>query len=98
MHNELCQAIDNRRIVSFLYKSGHRTVEPHMVAYNKTGKLILSAWFLRRGSDSSDGPGWRTYVLDEISQLTISNQTFDGPRPNYRPDGGKSFDRIQCAL
>ncbi|MBX9904235.1 MAG: WYL domain-containing protein [Burkholderiales bacterium] len=98
MQNDICQAIEKRRVISFSYKSGERTVEPHMVAFSKTGKLVLSAWFLQGGSESKEGPGWRTYALDEMSRLTVSSKTFSGPRPDYQADGGRSFRRIQCAL
>jgi hypothetical protein len=98
MKNEICHAIARRRIISFSYKGGERTVEPHMIAFSKTGKLVLSAWFLHGGSESKEGAGWRTYALDEISQLTVSDKIFDEPRLGYQADGGKSFSRIQCAL
>ena len=99
MQNEICHAIAERRVISFTYKGGERTVEPHMVALSKTGKLVLSAWFLHGGSESKEGQGWRTYTLDEISRLTtVSSKTFGGPRPDYQADGGRSFHQIQCAL
>jgi predicted DNA-binding transcriptional regulator YafY len=98
MQNEICHAITGRQVISFSYKGDERTVEPHMVAFSKTGKLVLSAWFLHGGSESKEGPGWRTYTLDEISRLTVSDKTFGGPRPDYQADGGRSFHRIQCAL
>lgn len=69
-----------------------------MVAYNKAGDLALSAWFLHGGSNSNDGPGWRAYLLSEITNLAVSEQTFGGSRPGYQPDGGKSFHDVLCSL
>jgi hypothetical protein len=69
-----------------------------MIAYNKTEKLTLSAWFLRGATDSNEGPGWREYLLDDISDLKLSDQTFDGNRPGYKRDGGKALHNVQCAL
>src|SRR5688572_22649995 len=98
MENRICAAIAGRRLISFYYKDAQRTVEPHMVAYNKGGELALSAWFLHGGSDSNEGPGWRSYLMEKISNLTVSDQTFSGSRPGYQSDGGKSFFNVQCAL
>jgi hypothetical protein len=36
--------------------------------------------------------------LRDISDVTVLPQTFSGPRPGYRRDGGKNFHNIQCAL
>jgi len=73
-------------------------VEPHMVAYNGTGHLALSTWFLGGASESQEGQGWREYLLSEITDLNVLPQRFLGPRPGYRPDGGKTFHNVQCAL
>ncbi|HKZ02316.1 MAG TPA: hypothetical protein VI750_08985 [Pyrinomonadaceae bacterium] len=69
-----------------------------MVAYNGAGHLALSAWFLGGASESQEGQGWREYLLREITNVSIIPQKFLGPRPGYKPDGGKSFHDIQCAL
>jgi|HubBroStandDraft_2_1064218.scaffolds.fasta_scaffold102344_3 hypothetical protein len=98
----LCTAIASQRIVQFYYSGdaapGTRTVEPHMVAYNKKNNLALSAWFLGGPSESQTGQGWREYLLESISNVVMLAQTFPGPRPGYRPDGGKTFHNVQCAL
>ncbi len=45
--NEICQAVNSQppRIVTFYYagdgEPGHRTVEPHMVAYNRKNNRAL---------------------------------------------------------
>lgn len=98
MENLICAAIAERKIVSFEYKSRERTVEPHLVGYTKKGELALSAWFLHGGSDSDEGEGWRAYILAEMSSFKVLKKTFDGPRPGYKSDGGKSFQNIRCAL
>lgn len=98
MQEVICRAIAGRQVIFFTYKDGQRTVEPHMVAYSKSGKLALSAWFLHGSSESREGPGWRTYFLDEITGLSVTTTIFPGARPGYEPDGGKSFRSIQCAL
>lgn len=103
MNQELiCEAIKNKNIIQFYYNltdyPGQRTVEPHMVADNKAGHRALSAWFLYGNSVSNEGPGWREYLLSGMSNIIILPQTFDGTRPGYKPDGGKAFHNVQCAL
>ena len=98
----LCAAIQSRHLVQFYYSGdnapGVRTVEPHMVADNLRNHLALSAWFLYGASESQEGAGWREFLLSEISDATILPEQFSGTRPGYKPDGGKAFHNVQCAL
>lgn len=98
----ICDAINTRHVIRFYYTGtqspGYRLVEPHMVAYNRKNNLALSAWFLGGESESQEGQGWREYLLDEITQVAIMPTQFAAPRPGYRPDGGKSFHSVQCAV
>lgn len=98
----LCEAISKRNLVQFYYDSqddpGTRIVEPHMVAYTKDGNLALSGWYLSGHSASSEGEGWRIYVLEKISNITILDRKFIGTRPGYKPNGGATFHNVQCAV
>ena len=94
----LCGAIQQMRLVQFWYDGGNRTVEPHMVAVNEAGHVALSAWFVSGYSESGGGQGWREYLLSEIGSLSVLNDQFSGPRPGYKPDGGKKFTRVICGL
>lgn len=96
----LRQAINNRNLVKFYYNlgsnPGYRTVEPHMIAYNKADHLCLSAWFLGGTSESKEGQGWREYLLTGVSSVSVLSQTFSRPRPGYDPEGGKKYHKAQC--
>ena len=102
--NLICQAINSKppHLIQFYYtgeaEHGIRIVEPHMVADNTAGHLALSAWFTGGVSGSGEGQGWREYLLDSIGAVTVLKETFAGTRPGYKPDGGKSFQNVQCAL
>ena len=74
-----------------------RTVEPHMIALNSLDALCLSAWFIS-GTSQSGSQGFKVYKMDSVSQVTVLEQTFTGPRPSYQPTGGKSFHSVQCGL
>src|SRR5436190_19156711 len=93
----LCEAIRSHKSVRFWYDDpapGVRIVEPHMIAYNKKGNLAFSAWFLRGESASGEGQGWREYLLDNISSLSVLDDGFSPPRPGYKRDGGKTFHNV----
>lgn len=97
----LCAAINSNNLVRFYYEDnapGFRIVEPHMIAYNRRNNLALSAWFLEGESASQEGQGWREYLLDNISSLSVLERTFPSARPGYKRDGGKTFHNVQCAV
>jgi hypothetical protein len=77
---------------------GIRIVEPHMVAYNSANHLILSAWLVDGISESQSSPPWREYLLSAMDSLSVLDEQFSGSRPGYKPDGGKMFHSVQCAL
>jgi len=99
--SDFCTAIGSMNLVRFYYDDaapGYRIVEPHMVAYNQKDNLILSAWFLYGESASNEGPGWREYLLEKVSNVTILDERFTQLRPGYKSDGGKKFHNVQCAV
>ena len=73
-------------------------VEPHMVAYTQQNNLVLSAWFLGGADESQEKPGWRDYLVSEMTQITVFPEHFAGPRPGYDPYAGEKFHSVKCAL
>lgn len=98
----ICDAITARRLLRLDYAGtsspGVRVVEPHAVGTTPGGSVVLQAWFLEGDSASAEGPGWRTYLLEHMTEAAALDNTFAGPRPGYRPNGGKSFRSVRCAL
>jgi len=99
----LCGAIASMNLVRFYYGNekadgGYRTVEPHTIGYNNSGHLILSAWFLYGESTSEEGAGWRGYLLEDMTNITVLPQNFATPRPDYKRGGGKKFQSVVCEL
>ncbi len=74
-------AIAERRVVSFRYKGETRTAEPYILGYDDRGHLVLSAVQLKGGS----GPGFRTFRMDELSFLHMTESRFSGRHPDYNP-------------
>lgn len=91
--SQICDAIRDRRVINFYYKGRTRTVEPHLVGYDRDGDLTLSAWQLSGGS----GQGWRDFHVSKLSGLSITQQTFVGARSGYNPRDS-TLQRIVCRL
>ncbi|MBX3577533.1 MAG: WYL domain-containing protein [Rhizobiaceae bacterium] len=77
----ILDAIEKRRVVSFRYKEATRTAEPYILGFDDKNTLVLSAVQLTGGS----GTGFRTYRMDELSFLHMTDRTFSGRHPDYNP-------------
>jgi WYL domain len=79
--NTIYEAIDQRRMLSLVYKGETRTVEPYIVGYTDKNKLLLSA--VQRSGGS--GSGFRSFDVEEISGVTKTGRRFSGTHPDYNP-------------
>lgn len=93
MTDTICRAIAERKTLTFFYRGSRREVEPHLVGYDSSGDLTLSAWQLSGGS----GQDWRDFHVSSLSALSITDRSFSGPRPGYNPND-KTLTRIVCRL
>ena len=89
----ICDAIRERKLLSFLYQGKRREVEPHLLGYDSDGDLTLSAWQLSGGS----GQGWRDFHVSKLSGPTKSLTRFLGARPGYNPND-RTLRQIVCRL
>lgn len=81
-------AITGRRVLFLHYHDAERTIEPHILGYDRHGHLALSAWQV-----AGTGAGWRLFHVDEITDLSETNSRFLRPAPGYnRRD--PSFERV----
>lgn len=98
----ICSAIAGRRVLQFYYTGdkvpGVRVAEPYQLGYTKKENLALSAYYLSGASESSTGPGWKLYRVEEMSQIVALPTQFSGQRPEYRPGTNKVLHRIVCEL
>jgi len=95
--NELIEtAISEKKIIEFDYHGHHRVAEPHIYGI-LGGKDDILVFQIEGGSSSGGLPEWRRMHLNEISNLTITDRTFAGSRPN--PSGKRSsFDTILAVV
>lgn len=93
----ICDAIRQRRCISFVYAERSRLIEPHACGRTEAGNLVVSGWLVSGYSASGAATGWRTYLLAEISGLRFDSQHFLEPRPGYNPHG-IGWSAVLCCL
>ena len=93
----LRRAVLGRNLVEFYYEGGTKVIEPHMVAHNMNGHILLNGWFVR-GDQKFGEEGWQDYMLVGISQLKILPETFAKARFGYNPLDDRKFANIQFCL
>jgi hypothetical protein len=76
---ELWTAIEQRRLIRFVYHHKERIVEPHDHGVRNGAVQLLG--YQVAGSNSRPLPDWLTTNVDEITELSLLDQTFLGGRP-----------------
>lgn len=97
MDAAIIKAIQDRRILIFNYRGSPREVEPHAYGVNTVGHEALSCFQVAGSSSTGTPRDWKTLLVSEMSLLTMTDQTFPGPRPDYVRDS-KMFTRIYAQL
>ncbi|SDR97286.1 WYL domain-containing protein [Opitutus sp. GAS368] len=88
VEERLREALAERREVQFKYHGYARCVEPHALGRATENRPAVLGWQVSGGSASEPPPGWRTFVLEEISALKLMRKKF-APRPDYHPEKTK---------
>jgi len=93
MRQLICNAIRNKVILKIIYKGTMRMCEPHLLGYDSTNDLTLSAWQI----SGKSGVGWRDYHVSKATDISITENNFVTARPGYsRRD--KTIVQVVCAL
>ncbi len=92
----ISSAIRNRMLITFSYRGFHRTVEPHTYGIDAKGHYALRAYQVAGGSESGEN-GWKLFHIDEAVGVSISSQSFQGPRPGYQR-ADRAFRDIRAQL
>jgi predicted DNA-binding transcriptional regulator YafY len=91
----ICSAIESKKVIRFYYKGGFRRVEPFCYGVSTTGNEVLRAYQTGGYSESGNPIGWKLFRVSEISNLTLTDEHFDGVRPGYNPDDS-AMTTIYC--
>lgn len=97
MNPDICSAIESNNLISFYYDGGTRNVEPHCYGLSKKGNELLRAFQVSGYSESGNPYGWKLFSVEKISDITIEDDTFDSPRPDYNPND-KAMSEIYCCV
>jgi len=98
MNQQIFNAIKEMRVIKFYYEGNQRIVQPHAYGIHKnTNNEVLRAYQVGGYSSSGKIPGWRLYIVNKISNLEITNETFDNPAPEYRKNDSAIL-QIYCQL
>jgi predicted DNA-binding transcriptional regulator YafY len=97
MNPLVCQAIRDRRVVRFHYGGGTRDVEPYCHGFSKDGHELLSGYQAAGFSRSGERFGWKTFRLDAIRALLVTDQAFSPARPGYDPHDSRISD-VHCRI
>ncbi len=74
----LREAIENKRLIRFVYKNNERIVEPHDYGI-QNGIVRLFCWQVG-GKSSSRIPGWRMIDVDGMLNCELLDKHFAGNR------------------
>jgi predicted DNA-binding transcriptional regulator YafY len=101
MNNTISEAIRNRRIIRFLYadEAGNihkRVVEPYAYGVTKQGNEAIRCYQIG-GSSETEIPGWKLFLVDRMTGLIITDETFEGCAPGYA-HGDKGLNPIYCRI
>ena len=83
MNQLITDAINTLQVLKFTYSGIDRVVEPHAIGISRTGKVLLRC-FQTLGGHVTPGHEWDLCELSKISNLRVSGDSFQGPRPGYR--------------
>jgi hypothetical protein len=83
MNQLITDAINTLQVLKFTYSGIDRVVEPHAIGISRTGKVLLRC-FQTLGGHVKPGHEWDLCELSKISNLRVSGDYFQGPRPGYR--------------
>jgi hypothetical protein len=92
----VAEAIDGRRMLSFVYGGEPRTVVPARVGANRRGRDTVHAYQVSGGSASGTPPHWRNFRIERMTDLELLDQTFAADPPGYLR--GRYFTSTYAAL
>lgn len=89
-------AIQNKKVISFVYNNERRLVEPFCCGLNHKLNQVLRGYQIKGYSQSLEVNPWRLYLLDKIYNLEITDKYFDGDRSGYNPNDSDIIKIYSC--
>jgi len=96
--NKICEAIENKKVIEFVYKDNKRIVEPHCFGIHKdTNNEVLRAYQVGGYTSSGQNLPWRLYIVSKMSGIVVTDRQFRNPRPDYKRND-LDMSKIFCQL
>ncbi len=92
VHETILKAIDEIRLLRFVFDGKERIVEPHDYGIHQ-GHVRLFSYQIRGQSKSGRLPAWRLMDVPEMSEVQILDETFGGSRGDASQNHRK-WDRV----
>ena len=96
MLDTLINAIRNRMVIEFTYTGIRRIGLPAAVGVSRNGKTVLCI-YQTGGEHNTPGHDWNLCLVDELSDVVVTKDTFLEDPPNYRK-GDKRMVEIYAEL
>jgi len=97
LNTTICSAIRSKQVITFYYDGGERVVEPFCYGISSSGNELLRGFQVGGYSKSGKPFSWKLFRVDEISRISLTNETFQEIRPNYNPND-KGMKTIYCHI
>lgn len=97
MNSIICEAIENKKLLSFIYKNEQRIVEPHLLGRKTSGRDALSAYLVGGYTESDRQPYWRNFTVEKMESITVLDESFTSARPGYNPND-QTMEQLYCHL
>ncbi len=95
---DLCAAITDGHLISFVYDGHARTAIPAACGrHQTTGNVVLRAYQIAGTSNSRTVPLWDLFLVEKMTDCAILDETFTSDPPSYvRED--RHISEIYCQL
>jgi hypothetical protein len=93
----ICEAIEKKAVVEFIYNGGLRVVEPQCHGTSTAGNEVLRGFQTKNYSKPGESPANKLFEVSKISGLKPTGKTFSKPGPHYNPDD-KAMGYVHCHL
>ncbi len=95
VNEELVRAVQERRVVRFMYAGGLRVAEPHCYGWTLRGNEVIRA-YQTEGDSFSGTMGWKLFFVMEMMGIVVLDEYFDVREGFAKGDAGM-FD-IYCEV
>ena len=95
MHDLICQAIREKRLLELQYDGLARRVAPHIYGIDAAGDELFTCYEVWGGTDGEPAR-WRSLRLADVSELKLTSKRF-APRPENQ---GREAEiaRVYCQV